>query len=299
MLRTRILTALVLLGLLVGAALTSHAALVALCAAFVGLTLFEWLRLSGIAPVAAALGAGVSAAAGLALELLDRGPGPALLTALCLPACLAWIGIGALLVRAQAGAVALARPWLVGAAVLLCAVAWFALLALLRGGEIWTLSVLALVWLADTAAYFTGRTFGKRKLASRISPGKTWAGVWGAFGAVLGLAEAVRWIWPATELWSTRLLQAAPVGGLLVLAVLVALSIVGDLFESLVKRRAGQKDSGRVFPGHGGAWDRLDACLPVLPLAVLAQALLLQRVPGTIGAALGMLGLAVAPGGGG
>jgi phosphatidate cytidylyltransferase len=290
MLRTRILTAAVLLALLVGAALLSHAALAALCAAFVGLTLFEWLRLSGVAAAAAAAAALACAAAAWVLEWLGRGPDADLLAALCLPACLAWAGIGVLLTRAQRGAVRLARPVLVAAAALLCAAAWFALLALLRVGEIWTLSVLALVWLADSAAYFAGRTFGRRKLASRISPGKTWEGVWGAFLAVLGLAEAVRWIWPGAQFWSTRLLQAAPLGGLLLLALLVALSIVGDLFESLVKRQAGQKDSGRVFPGHGGAWDRLDACLPVLPLAVLVQALLLQRVPGTMALALGMLG---------
>jgi phosphatidate cytidylyltransferase len=168
----------------------------------------------------------------------------------------------------------------VAAAVGLCTVAWFSLTALLADGDVRTLSVLALVWLADSAAYFSGRAFGKRKLASRISPGKTWAGVWGAFLVVLGTAEAVRWIWPQVGLWSTLVLRAAPLLGPLVLAVFVALSIVGDLFESLVKRQAGAKDSGRVFPGHGGAWDRLDASLPVVPLAVLAQWAVVHGLPG-------------------
>jgi len=299
MLRTRILTALVLLGLCAGAALLSPAALVAFCAVLVGLTLFEWLRLGGVGQGPAAALALVAAATGLALEWLDRTPGWAPLAALCAAAGVAWIGIGVLLVRAQRGPVRLPRPLLLAAAAMLCTVAWLALLALLRDGPIWTLSVLVLVWLADSAAYFAGRTFGKAKLASRISPGKTWAGVWGAFIAVLGLAEIVRWSWPGADLWSTRLLQAAPLGGLAVLALLVAMSIVGDLFESLVKRQAGQKDSGRVFPGHGGAWDRLDASLPVLPLAVLTQAILLQRVPGTMALALGMLGAGPPVGGGG
>jgi phosphatidate cytidylyltransferase len=174
----------------------------------------------------------------------------------------------------------LSRAALVAAAVALCSVAWFALLALLQDGDVRTLSVLALVWLADIAAYFSGRAFGRRKLASRISPGKTWAGVWGAFVVVLGSAEAVRWIWPDLGLWSTLLLRAAPLLGPFVLVAFVALSIVGDLFESLVKRQAGAKDSGRVLPGHGGAWDRLDASLPAVPLAVFAQWALIQGWPG-------------------
>jgi phosphatidate cytidylyltransferase len=179
---------------------------------------------------------------------------------------------------------------LAGAALVLCTVAWFALVALLHDGALWTLSVLALVWLADSTAYFSGRAFGKRKLASRISPGKTWAGVWGALAAVLGAAEAVRWIWPELGLWTTQVLRAAPLLGPIVLAAFVALSIVGDLFESLVKRQAGVKDSGRVFPGHGGAWDRLDASLPVLPLAVLAQWVLIEDIGGHLALATGVLG---------
>jgi len=131
--------------------------------------------------------------------------------------------------------------------------------------------VLALVWVADIAAYFSGRAFGVRKLAPRISPGKTWAGVWGAVLAVILLAEAVRWLWPLAPLWSTQLLLAAPLVGIGILLAFVAMSIVGDLFESLVKRQAGAKDSGTVLPGHGGVWDRIDATLPTLPLAVLSQ----------------------------
>jgi phosphatidate cytidylyltransferase len=275
MLRTRILTALVLLLILVSAALLSPRALVALGAAFLGVALFEWLRLSAL-PQAVALCVAAAAAAGaLALELLGvRLPTQALLAA-CALGCGAWVAIGALLVKAQAGGgVTLGRGVKIGAALLLGAVAWFALLDLLRVGALWTLSVLALVWVADIAAYFSGRAFGVRKLASHISPGKTWAGAWGALIAVVGLAELARGLWPDAPLWSTRLLRGAPLLGVGVLALLVALSIVGDLFESLVKRQAGAKDSGRILPGHGGVWDRIDASLPVLPLAVLGQWLL-------------------------
>jgi phosphatidate cytidylyltransferase len=287
MLRTRVVTALVLVAMLAAAAALSPMALVVLCAAFLGLTLFEWLRLSGWTAGAAAGAAAVAAAAGALLEALGVRAGALPLAALCLAAVLAWVGIGALLVRAQSSGVRVPAGALAALALLLCAAAWLALLALLRQGAVLAVSVLALVWLADIAAYFTGRAFGRAKLAPRISPGKTWAGVWGAFTAVLGLAEAVRWGWPESGLWSTLLLRAAPATGLVALAVLVALSIVGDLFESLVKRQAGVKDSGRALPGHGGVWDRLDASLPVLPLAVLAQALLVPQAAVVGGAAHG------------
>jgi phosphatidate cytidylyltransferase len=131
------------------------------------------------------------------------------------------------------------------------------------------LSVLALVWIADIAAYFSGRAFGRRKLAPKVSPGKTWAGVWGALTAVVALADLLRVQWPQADLWSTRQLVASPALGVAALVAAVSLSIVGDLFESLIKRQAGAKDSGRLLPGHGGAWDRIDATLPVLPAAVL------------------------------
>ncbi len=271
MLRTRVLTALVLLALLAGAAAVSVQALVLLGALFLGVALAEWLRLAGLAPVRSALLAVAATALALAAEALGYAPAPRLLAALCALACLAWAGLGLGLVQAQRHGLVLPRFALVVLALVLGGIAWLCLVALLRVGPLWTLSVLALVWLADMAAYFSGRAFGVRKLASRISPGKTWAGVAGALLTVVAVAQALRWAWPTAALWSTRLLQQAPAAGIGVLLALVALSIVGDLFESLVKRQAGVKDSGRVLPGHGGVWDRIDATLPVLPLAVLSQ----------------------------
>jgi phosphatidate cytidylyltransferase len=276
MLRTRVITALVLLAILAGAAAWSLQALVVLGAAFLAVALGEWLRLSGVPPVAAAAVAAVAGTVALVLQLQGIGPSPALLHALCALASIAWCAIAVALARAQRGPLHVSRALLVVLAVALAGIAWLALVDLLQHGAGWTLSVLALVWLADIAAYFTGRIFGKRKLASRISPGKTWAGVWGALVAVVVLAELASRAWPQAALWSTALLQGAPLTGVLLLLVLVALSIVGDLFESLVKRQAGVKDSGRILPGHGGVWDRIDATLPVLPLAVLAQFVLLH-----------------------
>ncbi len=271
MLRTRVITAVALLLILAGAAATSLEALLALGAVFLGAALHECLRLAKIPPGPAAGLAVAAALVSLGLDLAGQRPAPGALAVLCGCATAAWLGIGLLLVRAQAGGVRIAPAALVIGALALSAVAWLALAALLREGPAWLLSVLVLVWLADIAAYFFGRTFGVRKLADRISPGKTWAGVWGAMVAVLAAAEAVRWAWPELAVWSTRLLIGAPVAGLAYLLLLVALSIVGDLFESLVKRQAGVKDSGWILPGHGGVWDRIDATLPVLPLAVVGQ----------------------------
>jgi phosphatidate cytidylyltransferase len=155
----------------------------------------------------------------------------------------------------------------------LLAVAAFSAMELMRHGVTLLLSALALVWIADTAAYFAGKRWGRTKLAPKISPGKTWAGVGGAMSAVLILALAAALLAPGWPLFSTRLLQRLPVAiGLFLLCTLVALSIVGDLFESLLKRQVGAKDSGKSLPGHGGVLDRIDALLPVLPAAALLVA---------------------------
>ncbi len=197
MLRTRVLTALVLLALLAGAAAVSVQALVLLGALFLGIALAEWLRLSGLPAVAAAALALAATALALAGERLGAVPSPRLLALLSALACAAWVGIGLLLVRVQRRGLGAQptppRAVLVGLALGLGAVAWLCLVALLRTGPLWTLSVLALVWLADIAAYFSGRAFGVRKLAPHISPGKTWDGVGGALLAVVMAAQALRW----------------------------------------------------------------------------------------------------------
>ncbi|MGB7420341.1 MAG: phosphatidate cytidylyltransferase, partial [Comamonas sp.] len=135
------------------------------------------------------------------------------------------------------------------------------------------LSVLCLVWAADICAYFVGRAFGRRKLAPAISPGKSWEGVWGGMAGVLVLALV--WAW-ADGRWQASVpslyTQLAGLGWLLALPALLfltAMSVVGDLVESLVKRSAGAKDSSQLLPGHGGVLDRVDALLPTLPLALM------------------------------
>ena len=151
---------------------------------------------------------------------------------------------------------------------------WCAVVAL-HGGRVihspphepwWVVFFAAIVVSADIGAYFAGSRFGGRKLAPSISPGKTWAGVYGALAcsALIGLAGG--WIAHA---------PATLLPGVIVLAlVTVAFSIVGDLFESLIKRHAGVKDSGALFPGHGGLFDRMDSLVAALPVFALGKALL-------------------------
>lgn len=130
------------------------------------------------------------------------------------------------------------------------------------------LALMAIVWIADTFAYFTGRAFGKRKLAPEISPGKTWEGVYGALLASGLYALALLWFAPRAGYASGQSLMAVA-GWLALVLGLTALSIVGDLFESQLKRQRGVKDSGRILPGHGGVLDRIDALLAAMPAAAL------------------------------
>lgn len=122
------------------------------------------------------------------------------------------------------------------------------------------LALLAIVWISDSAAYGAGHAWGRHKLAPAISPGKTWEGVAGAFAAVAVYAAIFSfWWYPATEF---RTILGA-------FFAIAALGVIGDLFESLLKRGAGVKDSGSLLPGHGGILDRIDALTAALPLAAL------------------------------
>jgi len=130
------------------------------------------------------------------------------------------------------------------------------------------LAAMAIVWIADTAAYFSGRAFGRRKLAPQVSPGKTWEGVYGGLAAV-GL-YALALVPLAAEGGFKGVVAPLSVIVWIALALaLAALSVVGDLCESLLKRQAGVKDSGRLLPGHGGVLDRIDALLAAMPAAAL------------------------------
>lgn len=131
---------------------------------------------------------------------------------------------------------------------------WFAMTALRQVGPLLLLTMMVTVWIADSAAYFAGKCFGRHKLAPSISPGKTWEGVLGACLAVTLYAVSICYFFK-TEYWLV----------ILMLGITVA-SVVGDLIESLVKRQADAKDSGAIFPGHGGILDRIDGLTSSLPL---------------------------------
>jgi len=142
--------------------------------------------------------------------------------------------------------------------------------------QVMVVLLFCLVWAADIGAYFGGRAFGRRKLAPSISPGKSWAGVWSGMVGTLGVAIA--WLMfdgsgrAYYDSFYTLINERVTTIGLaFVVIFLVAMSVVGDLFESLVKRSAGAKDSSGLLPGHGGILDRIDALLPVFPI-VLALA---------------------------
>lgn len=134
-------------------------------------------------------------------------------------------------------------------------------------------SVLALVWIADIGAYFFGKAFGRRKLAPSISPGKSWEGAIGGAASVI-VAGILMAVFPALQDTFAAQVQSAWgwFGLILAMLVIASASIVGDLFESQLKRRAGMKDSSGLLPGHGGVLDRVDALIPVLPLAMLINA---------------------------
>jgi phosphatidate cytidylyltransferase len=137
-------------------------------------------------------------------------------------------------------------------------------------GPEWLLYGLMLVWVADIGAYFAGRALGKNKLAPLISPGKTREGVYGAMFAV-GLYSVVAGFYFGLDVTSILLL-------LLLAMVLTVISVVGDLFESILKRERGVKDSGRILPGHGGILDRIDSVLAAMPVFMLGREYLLPSL---------------------
>ena len=166
-------------------------------------------------------------------------------------------------------------PWLAVFGFFLIPGLWFSVMHIRSFGLPFLLSVFLIVWGADIGAYFAGKLFGKNKLAPQLSPGKTIEGAIGGLAAVL-LMAALSLIYEIPGIFLTLY----ELGGLLTLGslviALVALSIMGDLFESQLKRLAGVKDSSNLLPGHGGILDRIDALMPVLPVTAILLILLAQ-----------------------
>ena len=274
--RTRILAALVMLPVAVlGVLLLPSNLLAAAIAALMVLGLWEWSALAGLEGRVSR--AAYLLANAMLLAALAWGAGPQLvpIKLVALAGVLWWLLVPLWLLRFEFASAdtpfARAIKLLAGSACVLPA--WSAIFWLHSGatgdgadvgrGPLWTLFVLGLVWAADTGAYFAGSRWGRRKLAPRISPGKSWEGLFGGLAAAMLLATIVL-PWLGLE-W--RQLPA-----LLLLSLLtVLISVEGDLFESLLKRHAGAKDSSDLIPGHGGVLDRIDSLLAALPVFVLGK----------------------------
>lgn len=148
---------------------------------------------------------------------------------------------------------------------------WLSLLVLHSSGPTWVLLLMLLIWGADSGAYFSGRRWGRRKLALQLSPGKTWEGVSG--GAVLALILVIPLTaWFINDPESDQTLSW--LGYTFLCVVTIVLSVSGDLLESVAKRRAGVKDSGQILPGHGGVMDRIDSLTAAAPCFTLGMLLL-------------------------
>ncbi|MBK6853540.1 MAG: phosphatidate cytidylyltransferase [Burkholderiales bacterium] len=273
MLKQRIITALALLAVLLPALFVQVAwPFIALSVLMIGAAGWEWARLNGQLG-SGALVAGVALGAAAAATALAGGVGhaPGLVWN---AATLVWVLGGAWVLRAGVtGWPRLDRSLRLLLGLVLLWLAWLAIAQARVVGVNFLLSLLCLVWMADIAAYFAGRAFGRRKLAPAISPGKSWEGVVGGMVGVLALS--VFWLWfdhaapvDSVSLYGLLLQRGGVVSLVLGVMFLAAMSVVGDLFESLVKRAAGAKDSSQLLPGHGGVLDRIDALLPVCPLAL-------------------------------
>jgi phosphatidate cytidylyltransferase len=162
------------------------------------------------------------------------------------------------------------RPFYVVLGLILLPATWFSLVFLRELGLVFLLTSIALVWVADIGAYFIGKAFGKRKLAIQISPGKSVEGAIGGLLLSYGYALlCVIYLPFESTLFGAWAIRFGWVAMFLMVTVLVAFSIFGDLFESQLKRLAGVKDSSHLLPGHGGVLDRVDALIPTMPIAAL------------------------------
>lgn len=272
MLKQRIITAFVLLALLLPVLVVKTVwPFAALTLVAISLAGWEWSRLNDAGPLAVSLGLVLGAACALALYAgwTTTAPRIAWWSALA-----AWVLGGVWVLRGGvAGWPRVPRPlrWAIGLIALWTA--WLALVNAKAIGLNFILSAFVLVWAADIFAYFGGRAFGRRKLAPAISPGKSWEGVWSGMVGALLVAAA----WLAIDAIAMRGDESfysivadrfGYLGVVMIVVFLVAMSVVGDLFESLVKRSAGAKDSSTLLPGHGGILDRIDGLLPVFPIAL-------------------------------
>ncbi len=268
-LQRRTLTAVLLAPLAVAAILLLPTAYLALVLGLVILIgAWEWTTLSGVEPFSGRLAYVALVAA--CLLFLWQDSMRQLFGYLMVLMAILWGGVAVFLFRVRSIEVSPGlEPLLLPIGLFVLLGPWAAIVhlhAVSRDGPMLVLLLFILIWTADTAAYFTGRAWGRAKLAPVLSPGKTWVGV---FGALIGAA-----LWGLALAW---MLGLSPVKGLAAMAVCALtafISVVGDLFESLLKRRRGVKDSGSLLPGHGGVLDRVDSLTAAAPVFTLGLFLL-------------------------
>ena len=258
MLKQRIITALILLPIaLCGFFLLEGSNFALFIGLVVTLGAWEWARLAGFTAQAARVGFAVIVA--LLLFCLHLLPD---LAPWVLAAAVVWWATATFLVLTVPESASrwssTAAKLVIGLLILLPAWQGLVMIKAMALGNWLIMAVMVLVWGADIGAYFSGRKFGKRKLAPKVSPGKSWEGVFG--GLVLSLLITL--VVGIVRDWSVGEMVAALVGA----AVVVLISVVGDLTESMFKRQAGIKDSSNLLPGHGGVLDRIDSLTAAIPV---------------------------------
>lgn len=263
MLKQRLLTGIVLVALVLGAIIGLPQPWFLACMGVVILLgAWEWTRLAGLQDPKARLAYVAVVLVALPLLYAQDEPQRRILLA---AGCLWWVYAYFLVRRYPALGALWDRRWLPAVAGLMVLLPGWAALVSLRASDDYValiLLLLGMVAAADIGAYFAGRAFGRRKLAPQVSPNKTWEGFAG--GMCMSCLTAVGFVYFADV--------GAPLTPLLLLKVVAAalsvavVSVVGDLFESMIKRMAGMKDSGSLLPGHGGVLDRLDSIAAALPL---------------------------------
>jgi len=279
-LRQRIVTALVLAAVFLGALFGLSPGLFTLFAAVViGIAGWEWSHLSDIDNAAGRVGYLLLAAA-LMIPLYiygvygPWGPVPDLVKPVLFIGCL-WWALALLWVQGYPTSALLwgsiAGRLLMGVVILVPA--WLALVVLahLESGHWLILLVVLVVAGADVGAFFTGRALGRRKLAPAVSPGKTVEGLIGGLATVLVVASLFLYVSPAHQSHGWQ--------WLVVVSITAVASVLGDLVESMVKRHRGVKDSGTILPGHGGMLDRIDSLSAALPVFTLLYLLLVEAGP--------------------
>ncbi len=292
MLKQRVITAIVLLVVLIGAYMAGPVVLSGVMAIGFTVALWEWLKLAGIntkasALVAAVLGIGMSSLTYFAYQEIASGmEGSAALLGTLSSAfiyyvlfiTLLWIGISIRVFFARHTGMKVAPVMVALSGIFFVPAAWLSFVGMYATfGISMILSLLVIVWVADIMAYFTGMAFGKHRMSPAISPKKSWEGAAGGMLSVILLGYAAAYFMSGVDTIPSVVINACGAGVWAVVAFfLVVLSIIGDLYESALKRQAGIKDSSNLLPGHGGFYDRMDALMPTLPAGFLTTILIVS-----------------------